>query len=466
MAQRKRDGAWSPQTRASPEELVVRKFVEELTGTYGYPMTHIVTSPQHRVKGRPSGKAAYPVDIAVFESAAKRESQLKIIVECKAPNIKSGKAQLQDYLGLSDATVGVWFNGEGFAAIQKRTRRGRVEYVDIPDIPRLGERVEDIGMHMRKDLVAPHNLKRVFREIRNHLAGSSSSTTRDEAFAKGMINLILCKLYDEKYTRPGDMVKFRAGADEEPKAVARRIRDLLSGARDEYSDVFDRTDKIGLDAESTAHIVGRLQRYSLLDSERDAIADAFEVFIGPSLRGEKGQFFTPRNVVRAIVDILDIRHDDRVMDPACGSGGFLSECLRHIQRRVEQEGRRLGWPERRIEAEKVRRVSNQLSGIEKDSFLSKVAKSYMIILGDGRSGIMCANALESPERWENGAGSTPELGTYDVVVTNPPFGSKITVSGEALLSGFELGHKWRKSGGGGGVRGAPRKRQHPTLLVI
>ncbi len=231
------------------EELAIQKFVEKLIREYKYPKEHIVTSPQYRVKESPSDKRGYPVDIAVFESAEKKNEQLKIIVECKASNITSGKTQLKSYLKFSEAEIGVWFNGEELVTIRKYIKSGKTEYYDIPDMPKFGEQIEEIGMYRRKDLTIPHNLKDVFKEIRHRLAGSMIGTTRDEELAKGMINLILCKLYDEKYTEPDEMLCFRAVTGEKPDKVFKRIRELFSAAGNEYKDVFEKNDKIGLDAE-------------------------------------------------------------------------------------------------------------------------------------------------------------------------------------------------------------------------
>ena len=107
--------------------------------------------------------------------------------------------------------------------------------------------------------------------------------------------------------------------------------------------MLDESDSIVLDARSLAYIVGELQLYSLQKSSRDAVAAAFEEFIGPALKGGQGQFFTPRNVVKMIIDIVDPKPDERVIDPACGSGGFLVEALRYVWSKVEREGQELGW---------------------------------------------------------------------------------------------------------------------------
>ena len=59
-------------------------------------------------------------------------------------------------------------------------------------------------------------------------------------------------------------------------------------------------------------------------------SDAFEVFIGTALKGERGQFFTPRNVVRFVINFLDVDETQKIIDPACGTGGFIVEFLRYV----------------------------------------------------------------------------------------------------------------------------------------
>ena len=86
--------------------------------------------------------------------------------------------------------------------------------------------------------------------------------------------------------------------------------------------MFTANDSIELDDESIAYSVGELQPYCITEAKRDAVGDAFEVFMGPALRGEEGQFFTPRNVIQMVVDIIDPEPEEMIIDPACGSGGF------------------------------------------------------------------------------------------------------------------------------------------------
>jgi type I restriction enzyme M protein len=217
------------EIKASPEEIeATQVFSRLLVEDYGYPKDHIQTRPQFRVKVRPSDtKKEYPVDIAIFPNSRKNEDEVYIIVECKKKMRRDGKTQLQDYLRFSKAYLGVWFNGEERLFLRKIEEAGRIEFEEIPNIPQFGQRLEDIGRFKRKDLKATHNLKSTFKAIRNHLAANTVGATRDEVLAQQLINLIFCKIYDERFTEPNDMVEFRAGIEEEAEEVKRRIAGLF-----------------------------------------------------------------------------------------------------------------------------------------------------------------------------------------------------------------------------------------------
>lgn len=454
--------------RETPEEVeAVQPFSKILVDDYGYPKEYIHTRPQYRVKVRPSDKKKeYPVDIAVFTGKDHKDDEAYIIVECKKKNRKDGKTQLEDYLRFSKAYLGVWFNGEERLYLQKIEKDGKVLFEEIPNIPRFGERVEDIGKFKRKDLRPAENLKPTFRTIRNYLAANAVGITRDEVFASQIIDLIFCKIYDERFTRPDDTVKFRAGVNEKDEAIQKRIIELFEQVKRQYNDVIDVADAIILDAKCIKYIVGELQLYSLKDSSRDAVGEAFEIFIGPSLKGAQGQFFTPRNVVNMVIRMIDPGTQERILDPACGSGGFLVESLRYVWNKLEQQAITLGWPEAEIEAEKQKIAIKNFRGIDKDSFLSKVAKAYLAILGDGRGGVHCENSLDSFSNWNAKTIEDIQPGTFDVIVTNPPFGKKLSIDSTEILELYDLGHKWNLSSDGEFVKGAIVDKQSPQLLFI
>lgn len=437
------------QVKGTPEEVeAVQPFSKKLVEDYGYPAANIMTHPQHRVKVRPSDvKKEYPVDIAVFSDSSHTDDNCYLIVECKKKTRKDGRSQLEDYLRFSKACLGVWYNGKETLYLRKYEKNGQVLFVEIPNIPIYGQRVEDVGLFKRGDLKKTHNLKSVFGSIRNYLAANNTGITLDNEFVVQIINIIFCKIYDERFTRTNDIVSFRAGIEEPSKDISSRIRKLFDAVKNKYPDVFNKTDNISLADSSIAYIVGELQQYCLIESERDVIADAFEVFISPSLRGGQGQFFTPRNVVKLLVSLVNPTRNDKLIDPACGSGGFLIESLRYVWAQVKREGEELGWPEREIIADQQEVAIKNFRGIDKENFLSKTTKAYMAILGDGRGGIFCENSLEMPSRWGRNTQNSIQLGAFDVVLTNPPYGSKLKIDDRTILSHYDLGFQWKAKDG-------------------
>ena len=456
------------EVQDTPEERnATQPFSKILVEDYDYPKDCIQTRPQYRVRERPSSETgSYPVDIAVFSSKNKKDEELQIIIECKEPDKKSGIKQLKDYLKFSDAYIGIWFNGEEKIIIKKTYKDGKVFYDEITAFPKYGERIEDIGNFLRKDLKPAINLKTLFKTIRNYLAPNVVGATRDEILAQQMINIIFCKIYDERFTKSDSAVQFRVGVNEEVEHVKNRILNLFDKVLKRYDDVVDLNDKIDLDANSLAHVVAELQRFSLSDSSRDAISDAFEIFIGPSLKGGQGQFFTPRNVIKMIIEIINPSDEESILDPACGSGGFLVEALRFQWNKLEENAYKLDWPDEQIEAEKQKIAIKNIRGIDKDRFLSKVAKAYMALLGDGRSGVFCENSLERYSQWQSKTKLEIQAEKFDVVITNPPFGSKMKISNKEILSQFDFGHKWKKNKLEKFEKGKLKKDEVPQILFI
>jgi len=245
----------------------------------------------------------------------------------------------------------------------------------------------------------PLDLPDIFRKIYYFLY-SNSNIPRAERLGSEMIKLLFCKIYDELNQRS----VFKTHKNESEKEVGEKIRKLFEEVKEKYPDVFNKDDKIYLDNKSIKSIVAFLQNYTLTNTERDVISESFQAFWGPGLRGEKGQFFTPRNVVKMCVKMLNPKPGDRVIDPACGSGGFLIEVLSHL---------------------KSKGASN-IFGIDKEIDLVKISKAYMAIVGDGHSNIFCADSLY-PESWPEDMKNKINDGSFNIVLTNPPFGAKIHV---------------------------------------
>lgn len=427
------------ELNATPEEVEsTQVFSRILVEDYGYPKEMIQTRPQFRVKSSPSDLKGYPIDIAVFEIGNDNKKHLKMIVENKKQSRKDGKEQLELYLKFSEAQIGIWYNGIESVYIKKIEESGNIHFEEIPAFPRYKQKLSEIGLFKRKDLKGTHNLKAIFNEIRGFVAGNSVGVNRDEVIAKEMIHLILCKIYDERFTRMEDMVEFRVAEDDTDQEIKTRVDELFTKVKKKYRDVLNEEDSIDFDGHTLRYIIGKIQNFSVIDTDRDTIADAFEVFIGSSLKGEQGQFFTPKNVVKILVKAVNPKLDDIIIDPSCGSGSFLVESLKNLWMQIEKEGKEYGWSEGAISEEKKTVGIKNIRGIEKDSFLTKLSKSYMAILGDGKGGIFCEDSLENPKNWKDITQQNVKLNTFSISFSNPPFGKDIKVTGKDKLNQYEL----------------------------
>jgi len=463
-------GEW---VNATPEEVAsVQPYAKKLVEDYGYPLDQIQTHPQFRVKVRPSGGASYPVDIAVFSSSRKVAEKLHIIVECKADGGKvTGKAlsQLKNYFELSAAEFCVLHSPDKTYHYQKVGEGKRNVAKEIPDIPRHGEKFEEIGRFRYKDLKPPRELAIEFNLIRNLIAASATGNLSAEGVARDIINLLFCKIVDEKKHEDTDeMLLFRRSPGDSADAVMKRINHLFEQVKWEtyFHNVVQEGEQIALDSKTVADIVARLQKYRLLNSDKDVIGNAFEVFIGPALAGEEGQFFTPRKVVETMVNMVGINRNMKIVDPACGSGGFLTVCLDKVSESIENQTQ---WSERKKGTEKTKFAHENLFGIDKDRFLSKVARAYMALLGDGRTHIFCDNSLLPAAEWQVETQAAVAFDKFDVLLTNPPFGSKLPVE-PAIIARYELGRRWKTISDERGVRyemkDETQDKSPPQILFI
>ena len=296
----------------------------------------------------------------------------------------------------------------------------------------------------KKDLQPIDNLKVIFREIRDYFAGNVTGITRDEKIAQNIMRLLFCKIFDEKSKNAEELVDFANRPNEKLDEFSKRINTIFESVKSKYPDIFEVDEEIEIQPLDLSFIVKKMEGFYLIDANRDIIADAFEELIGTAFRGGEGQFFTPRNVVQMMIDIMKPSENERIIDPACGSGGFLAHILRYSLKN---------------------NYHNFIYGIDKDLFLSKLAKIYLSLLGENEYNVFCENSLEVPSTWSN-AKNHIELGTFDLILTNPPFGAKIPVVGESLLRQYELGHVWKHSQNHWILGEQLRDKQPPQILFI
>jgi len=265
----------------------------------------------------------------------------------------------------------------------------------------------------------------IFKDIYYYLY-SNSNIPRAERLSAEFVRILFCKLVDD-LKHIGTISKLIALSDNEAERV---LSDYFEYVKKEYPDVFTKDEHIYLDINSAKYVFSKLANIDIVNSERDILAESFQTFLGPVVRGEKGQFFTPKSAARAVVDILDPSIGEHILDPACGSGTFLTSSYLHLLKKYRNH-------------EKKGYISDAIYGIDKEFDLVKVCKTYMALIGNGRSGIHCFDSLDRstwPEKMIELA-----RGGFDVIMTNPPFGTKIGIKNERVLQDYSLAYKWKYS---------------------
>jgi len=306
----------------------------------------------------------------------------------------------------------------------------------------------------KRDLVKSPNLKPIFNVINQHLYGKLKYTDTDtRARSKQIINLLLCKLVDEVSKKPEEEMEFCIKNSESPENLYYRIQKFFDeNVRAKYKEVLDQNEQIKLTEELVYLIVSEIQHISLLRSSKDIFSDAFEIFVSKILKDEAGQFFTPPNIVKFMVHYLDPELETKILDPACGHGGFLLE------------SKDLLWSKCELESDKIEAIS-KLYGIDKDLFLAKISRLYLDILSNGKSNIFCEDSLD-PKNYRAPAKEFIKNDNFDFIFTNPPFGVKIPINDSKILTNYQLGHTWKNVNGKLEMQNKVIKQQSPQVLFI
>ncbi len=313
---------------------------------------------------------------------------------------------------------------------------------------------EKSGVIKRKDLQKSKNLKQVFISINQHLYGKLKYTDTDtRARSKQIVNLLLCKLVDEINKKTEEELEFCIKNNETNKQLFARIQRFFDkNVREKYKDIIGENEQITINKELLYLVVKELQHISLLQSSKDILSDAFEIFVSKILKDEAGQFFTPHNIVKFMVNYLDPNIDSKILDPACGHGGFLLEA------------KELLWSKINSEEKKLECISN-LFGIDKDLFLARISKLYLEILSNGKSNIFCEDSLD-PKSYRAFAKESIRNDTFDYIFTNPPFGVKIPITAKEILNEYQLGHVWKNINDKWKIQKKLIKQQPPQVLFI
>lgn len=268
------------------------------------------------------------------------------------------------------------------------------------------------------DEIAP---KDAFRNIRNYLAGQLVGATRDDALLDEVLKCLFCKLLIEREK----IEPVNVSAD--PFSLSKQLRSAFNIVRTEFTEIYTEDTEILLDPQSLSYVMSQLN-FSIMDAESDPIGDAFEVFVGSESRGNSGQFFTPRSVTNLLVQAIDPKAHETILDPACGAGGFLASVCAHLARQ--------GVPSTN--------TSTNLYGIDKDTYLSQLAKVHIALLTGGHPTIINGDSISLQNGTKGIREYLPDEGV-DVILTNPPFGVRIVSGSPEILKTFNLSRKWAKN---------------------
>lgn len=425
--------------KGQPEEIVRQLYLYELIKKYKYPVERIDIE-KHVKFGREIGPKR--ADIIIY---SEDNETPYIIVEVKEPKQKNDVDQLKSYLNAEGAQLGVALNGNAILILHRPYPR---DFDTLPDIPKFGESVEDVLSKKRKltNLESPKQLKQVIQQMEELVLANSGFDSFDEIF-----KLIYAKLYDEKQSMddPDRNLEFHQSPSRNPEETKANISRLFEAAKTEWRGTFDKSDVIKLTPEHLSVCVGALQDYRLLGANLQVIDEAFEYLIPDVAKGKKGQYFTPRVVIDMCVQMLNPQQNERVIDTACGSAGFLI----HTMQKVKDAN---GWNDRQVSTY----AKKYLYGIDFDEKSSKIARAMMLIAGDGKSHIYKENSLDAAH-WgattkadferdellqdftdyaENERNKKEFLYfDFDILMANPPFAGEVKES--ATLAKYQLGKK-------------------------
>ncbi|XXM71410.1 N-6 DNA methylase [Lysinibacillus sphaericus] len=439
--------------KSNPEEIVRQLWVYKLLNVYEYKVDEIELEKSVHFGTEVNAKAA---DIVIYTDSTKRTP--KIIIEVKKPKRKDGIEQLKSYLNAQGSPVGVWSNGSDSIIL---FRPYPANFDDtLVDIPKRGQEPKDV-LEARKTLAhlkKSFNFKKIIQDLEELVLADSGKDEFNEIF-----KLIFAKIWDEKEAaenRTNQEVRFTKSLD--PSITYERINSLFKKACEEWPGIFKEGEDIELTKKHLQVCIGPIEGVRLMGSNLRIMDDAFEYLLPTEAKKKKGQFFTPRHVVEMCVRMLNPKKTEFVMDPSCGSAGFLLHAMEWCYPAHDKDSREL---------RKHRYAAKYLWGIDFEERAAKTSRALMLIAGDGHTNIFGPDVSSlDPKTWhETSSGQKlmsklieskllknkpsredevkvlrdEELAwkyfdelQFDVILANPPFAGEM--KDKSMLSHYEL----------------------------
>lgn len=440
---------------SNPEERVQAESFLKLVLIYGYKPERIEQFVAVKI-----GSDTREADIIVYNND--EQTSAHIVVECKKEDVSElefNQAISQAFSYAATGTVRAkyfWVTSKIKDAYFKIPEKEPKKYLSVPDVPQYG--VSKLAKFkyakgggsangqklFELEVVTEDELTRRFKQAHNSLWGGGELNP-SEAFDE-LDKLIFCKIWDERKPRKkGEAYDFQIFSEStEAKTnqeLSKRIHALYDEGRKKDPEVFK--DNIRLSIEKLRTVVGYLESIHLGNTDLDSKGRAFETFMGSFFRGDFGQYFTPRPIVKFIVDTLPITNDSLVLDTSCGSGGFLLHALDKVRQQASDY-----YDEETIDHYKHWHdfAENNLFGIEINEQIARTAKMNMIIHDDGHTNVIATDGLLPIDDIKDKDGNITQKGIYsrtqnkgftynrfDFIITNPPFGSSIKQTEQAYM---------------------------------
>ncbi len=452
----------------SPKEQVRQRIARALFHEYGIAVDDMVRDfpVTIEIDGK---KRRRRIDIAIFESNADRAPEsLRRVVVCR-PEPKNGNTitrirtpqqaekdlgELRDLLGderTPERRYGLWTNNLELFFLEKTVERFGPRYTSIADWPLIGEDVSlSVVSHQRLRNADAGMLKAAFRRCHNYIHGNEGMP-KDAAFWQ-FLYLLFTKMYDERESLEGGRPpRFFAGLHEPftpegQREIAARVRALFDEVKGRFPH-FGARDELAVSDRALAFLVGQLAPYDFINTDIDAKGMAYQELVGANLRGDRGQYFTPRSAVDLMVEILDPRENEVILDPACGTGGFLRATLRHLLQGWREAAGTAGRRDTPEQSERHRQrleayARSRLFGADFDPFLVRATSMNVMMLAGIEGNIYHLDSLAFPGGHLDGvheANRRIPLSSIDVLMTNPPFGADIKVTDPTVLDQYRDG---------------------------
>lgn len=369
----------------------------------------------------------FPVDIALFDAVENLGDYEHIvaIIECKEPTKKEGISQLEVYLGLEPhARMGIWTNGTEFVRVYKLPLAGSFKVVEGAGLPNPDENMILAGNQKITyfDLHVPttKELKNEFGALLNIVTSRDTRSTRREDQLSQMSNILLLKLDSDHEGEWDKDEPLTFQLRDNPTETSKNINRAFVNYKTEHPTLFadDESNQILLDEDTIQEIVSRLQFMNIGKMAPTALSMAFQIFRDATLKLGDGQYYTPLRVIEAGVEMMCITHRDVVIDPACGTGGFLSAALMKIANSGMSEKAVTQW------------AHYKLFGVDRDRTNIKLTRALMVGIGDGSTNAYHGDSLRE-SKWKGdtkGIQTVLSDGRYTVVITNPPFGKDLVIN--------------------------------------